>query len=343
MNSSQSNTSTCSRDTSVTSVVFPCLYSLLFIAALVLNSMAAWIFFRIPSTSTFVVLLKNVVVADFLMTLTIPVKILSDAGVGFPHTRVFYCRFSAVLFYVTMYISIILLGLISLDRYLKIVRPFGKSALQRVRVGQMISVGVWATILALALPNSILSSEPPQIKGQKLKCSSMKTKLGLYWHEGFNYFCQVVFWGTLFLMVVCYTFISKKVYESYKASKSSSQAANRRTKAKVFVVVGVFFICFAPYHFVRVPYTHTQTGRADSHCQALYVAKETTLWLSTSNVCLDPLIYVFLCRVFRRRLMAALCRKPLQSGGTDSRGATTTQLELTKGVNGRLTELERVS
>lgn len=62
MNSTLSNTSiTCVRDTSVTAVVFPCLYSLVFLVALVLNSLAAWIFFNIPSASTFVVYLKHVV------------------------------------------------------------------------------------------------------------------------------------------------------------------------------------------------------------------------------------------------------------------------------------------
>lgn len=62
MNSTLSNASIkCVRDTSVTAVVFPCLYSVLFIVALILNSLAAWIFFSIPNTSTFVVFLKNVV------------------------------------------------------------------------------------------------------------------------------------------------------------------------------------------------------------------------------------------------------------------------------------------
>uniref|UniRef100_A0A3Q1GAR4 Purinergic receptor P2Y13 n=1 Tax=Acanthochromis polyacanthus TaxID=80966 RepID=A0A3Q1GAR4_9TELE len=366
MNNTFSNTSMkCVRDTSVTAVVFPCLYSILFIVALILNSLAAWIFFNIPSTSTFVVFLKNVVspllhkchchykythththtkksilwilpyqvVADLLMTLTIPLRVLSDAGVGSWRLRAFHCRYSAVLFYITMYISILLLGLISLDRYLKIVKPFGKCILQRVRVGQLLSAAVWVVMLCLALPNVILSDQTPHVSGGKLKCSSMKSKAGLLWHEGFNYFCQVVFWGTLALMVVCYTFISKKVYESYKASKSRSQAASRRTKAKVFVVVGVFFICFAPFHFARVPYTLTQTRSIASHCQAqnaLYIAKETTLWLSTTNVCLDPLIYVFLCKVFRKKLTAALCWKPLYKGTTESATATSTQLEMSQ-------------
>ncbi|KAM9852835.1 LOW QUALITY PROTEIN: uncharacterized protein ACBR49_003700 [Aulostomus maculatus] len=334
MNNSLSNTSIkCARDTSVTSVVFPCLYSILFIVALVLNSLAAWIFFSIPSTSTFVVFLKNVVVADLLMTLTVPLKILTDAGVGSWQLRAIHCRYSAVLFYITMYISIILLGLISLDRYLKIVRPFGKGVLQRVRVGQMLSATVWVVMLSLALPNAILSDQKPLIIGGRLKCTSMKSKAGLLWHEGFNYFCQVIFWGTLTLMVVCYTFISKKVYESYKASRSKSQAASRRTKAKVFVVVGVFFICFAPFHFARVPYTLTQTRNTVGLCRAqnaLYIAKETTLWLSATNICLDPLIYVFLCKVFRRRLTATLCRKPLHKGATDSATATSTQQEMSQ-------------
>ncbi|XP_038154171.1 P2Y purinoceptor 13-like [Cyprinodon tularosa] len=331
MNSTLLNTSVkCIRDTSVTSVVFPGLYTILCVVALVLNSLAAVIFFSIPSTTTFVVFLKNVVVADLLMTLTIPIRILSDAGVGFWQLRAFYCRYSAVLFYITMYISILLLGLISLDRYLKIVKPFGRCALQKVRVGQMLSAAIWVVMLSLALPNIILSNKPPKISGGKLKCSSMKSKEGLLWHEGFNYFCQVIFWGTLALMVFCYTFISKKVYESYKASRSKSQVANRRTKAKVFVVVGVFFICFAPYHFARVPYTLTQT-RSTTHCRAenaLYIAKETTLWLSTTNICLDPLIYIFLCRVFRRKLKTTLCKAT-----KDSPKVTSTQLEMSQMVH----------
>ncbi|CAB1446441.1 unnamed protein product [Pleuronectes platessa] len=297
MNSTLSNTSVkCVRDTSVTAVVFPCLYSVLFIVALILNSLAAWIFFSIPSTSTFVVFLKNVVAADLLMTLTIPLRVLSDAGVGSWRLRAFHCRYSAVLFYITIYISILLLGLISLDRYLKIVRPFGKCALQRVRVGQWLSAAVWVVMLALALPNVILSDKPPRVSGGKLKCTSMKSEAGLMWHEGFNYFCQVVFWGTLALMVFCYTFISKKVYESYKASKSRCQAARRRTKAKVFVVVAVFFICFAPFHFARVPYTLTQTRDL----------------------------------VFRKRLTATLCLKPFNKGATESTTATSTQMEMSQ-------------
>lgn len=136
------------------------------------------------------------------------------------------------------------------------------------------------------------------------------------------------------MMTVCYTLISKKVYESYKAS-NSSQAASRRTKAKVFIVLAVFFICFVPFHFTRVPYTLSQTGSMASDCwaqNALYVTKNTTLWLSATNVCLDPLIYVFLCGLFRRKLAAALCRRPAHSDTTESRMETCSQVEMSQMV-----------
>ncbi|XP_062377846.1 P2Y purinoceptor 12-like [Sardina pilchardus] len=307
--------SRCVREVAVAAVLFPCLYGVLLAAGLLLNAVALWIFLGIRSSSTFLVYLKNLLAADLLMALTLPFKLLSDAGAGGWRLRAFYCRYSAVLFYVSMYISILLLGLISLDRYLKVVRPFKHCPLQKVPVGRGLCAVVWATMLALALPNMVLSNQTPNQEPRgRLKCRDMKSPTGLLWHEGFNYFCQVLFWGTLLLMVVCYTFISKRVYQSYRTSQSSSRAASQRTKAKVFVVVGVFFVCFAPFHFARVPYTLSQTRWAEGSCwtqQLLYVVKESALWLCTTNVCVDPLIYVFLCRVFRRRLTATLRRKPL--------------------------------
>lgn len=123
------------------------------------------------------------------MTLTIPVRVFSDAGIGSWQLRAFHCRYSAVLFYITMYISILLMGAISLDRYLKIVRPFGKCVLQQVRAGQILSGVIWAVMLSLAFPNVVLSNKPMHVSSGK--CTSMKSAAGMAWHEGFNYFCQV--------------------------------------------------------------------------------------------------------------------------------------------------------
>lgn len=66
---------TCSRNNIFKTVLLPVLYSFLFLVGLSLNSVAVWVFFRIPSRSHFIIYLKNIVVADVVMTLTFPFKV----------------------------------------------------------------------------------------------------------------------------------------------------------------------------------------------------------------------------------------------------------------------------
>ncbi|XP_072897709.1 P2Y purinoceptor 13-like [Hemitrygon akajei] len=311
-NLNKSSAGKCIRNTQITRIVFPVLYTILFIASIGLNSLAIRIFFQIPSSSTFNIFLKNIVAADFLMTLTLPFKILSDTQLAPWQVRWFVCRFSSVIFYFTMYVSIILLGLVSLDRFLKITKPFGRSCLHKTGFSKILSVVIWATMFLLSVPNIILSNKEPTAKLVK-KCADLKGPAGLKWHSIVNYICQIIFWVVCITMVVLYTIISKKVYKSYIKSRSKDGQTQRKTKAKVLLIVQVFFTCFALFHFVRLPYTFSQMGKVrDCGTQnTLYYIKETGLWLCASNICLDPLIYIFLCKAFRSKI----CKKQENSTG----------------------------
>ncbi|NXK48455.1 P2Y13 protein, partial [Chauna torquata] len=304
-NSSGAPSSTpCHRDTRVTHLVFPALYTLVFLLGLVLNSLAFWAFFHIPSTSTFIVYLKNTLVSDFIMTLMLPLKILADSGLGPWQLKAFVCRFSAVIFYDTMYISIVLLGLIAFDRFLKIVRPFGKFWVQYVTSAKILAGLVWLFFLVLSLPNIIFSNKKATRQSVK-KCASLKNYFGLKWHEAVNYICQFIFWTVLILMFLFYIIIAKKVYESYVKTQKRENKRKQRVKGKVFIIFTVFFLCFAPFHFSRVPYTLSQTTtQMDCRLQnQLFVAKESTLWLAATNICMDPLIYMLLCKPFVEKIL----------------------------------------
>ncbi|NXT58339.1 P2Y13 protein, partial [Pluvianellus socialis] len=305
--SGASSSAACHRDTTVTRLVFPVLYTLVFLLGLVLNSLAFWAFFHIPSTSTFIIYLKNILVSDFIMTLMLPLKILTDSGLGPWQLKAFVCRFSAVVFYDTMYISIVLLGLIAFDRFLKIVRPFGKFWVQNPTAAKILAGLVWLFFFVLSLPNVILSNKKATPQSVK-KCALLKSYFGLKWHEAVSYICQIVFWTVLILVFLFYIIIAKKVYESYIKTQKRANKSEQRIKGKVFIIFTVFFLCFAPFHFSRVPYTLSQTTtRMDCHLQnRLFVAKESTLWLAATNVCMDPLIYMFLCKPFVEKV---LCRR----------------------------------
>lgn len=316
--------STCSRNNFFKTIVLPILYSSLFLVGLSLNSLAVWIFFRIPSRSHFIIYLKNIVVADVVMTMTFPFKVLSDSNMAPSYMRIFVCRVSSVLFYLTMYISILFFGLISIDRCRKTLMPFRGTNSARLARRKFLSGAVWSFLLILCLPNVILTRKTPT--SPYFKCSDLKTEAGLFWHELVNHVCQVIFWGNLVAVIICYTLISKELYKSYSRTKShctegtitlagrrettlKSPQAKRKMNANVFLVLAVFFVCFVPFHFARIPYTMSQTRGVLFDCKLrlfFFQLKESTLFLSSLNAVLDPLIYFFLCRSFRTTLFKTL-------------------------------------
>ncbi|KAM7399213.1 hypothetical protein PAMP_018499 [Pampus punctatissimus] len=335
------NNSTCSRDNIVKTMVFPVLYSFLFLMGLSLNGLAVWVFLRIPSRSHFIIYLKNIVVADVIMTFTFPFKVLSDSNMASIGLRIFVCRVSSVLFYLTMYISILFFGLISIDRCRKTLKPFRGTNAARLARRKLLSGAIWIFLLLLCLPNVILTWKTPT--SPYFKCSDLKTDAGLYWHEVVNHVCQVIFWGNLVTVIICYTLITKELYKSYSRTKSHStggaicraqsgattrkpQQTKRKMNANVFLVLAVFFVCFVPFHFARIPYTMSQTRGLLFDCKLklfFFQLKESTLFLSSLNSLLDPLIYFFLCKSFRTTLFKTLQLPPGTCSWLIGRGSDT--------------------
>uniref|UniRef100_A0A8C8YLR0 Purinergic receptor P2Y14 n=1 Tax=Prolemur simus TaxID=1328070 RepID=A0A8C8YLR0_PROSS len=296
----------CSLNTLITQQIIPVLYFVVFIAGILLNGVSGWIFFYVPSSKSFIIYLKNIVVADFLMSLTFPFKILADSGLGPWQLNVFVCRVSAVLFYVNMYVSIVFFGLISFDRYYKIVKPLLTSFIQSVNYSKLLSVTVWMLMLLLAVPNIILTNQSVKEVTQ-IKCVKLKNELGRKWHKASNYIFVSIFWIVFLLLIIFYTAITRKIFKSHLKSRRNSTSVKKKSSRNIFSIVFVFFVCFVPYHIARIPYTKSQT-EAHYSCQSkeiLFYVKEFTLLLSAANVCLDPIIYFFLCQPFRE----ILCKK----------------------------------
>lgn len=315
VNLSSNSSSPCSRDNALKTVVFPILYSILFLLGVLLNFLAVWVFFRIPSQSHFIIYLKNIVVADVIMTLTFPFKIISDSNLGSVGLRVFVCRISSVLFYLTMYISIIFFGLISIDRCRKTLWPFVGTNSKKLMYRNVLSTLVWVSQLTLSLPNMVLTSKWPE--SDTFTCSDLKTEMGKTWHEVVNHICQVIFWSNLVAVVISYTLITKELYSSLGRTRAQRQKEKKKVRANVFIVLAVFFICFVPFHFARVPYTMSQVQESDFICQqklVFFQLKESTLWLSSLNSLLDPLIYFVLCKSFRDSLFKLLQLSPGRCG-----------------------------
>ncbi|XP_034356355.1 P2Y purinoceptor 13 [Arvicanthis niloticus] len=313
----------CPRDTRMTQVLFPVLYTVVFLTGILLNTVALWVFIHIPSNSTFIIYLKNTLVADLIMTLMIPFKILSDSHLAPWQLRGFVCTFSSVVFYETMYVGIMMLGLIAFDRFLKIIIPFRKTFVKKTAFARIVSIFIWLLMFLLALPNMILNKKAtqPSVK----KCASLKSPLGLLWHQVVSHTCQFIFWTVFILMLLFYVVITKKVYNSYRKFKSKD-SKHKRLEVKVFIVMAVFFVCFAPFHFVRVPYTYSQTiNKTDCRLEnQLFIAKEATLFLATTNICMDPLIYIILCKKFTQKVPCMRWRRTRTAASSEEHHSSQT-------------------
>uniref|UniRef100_A0A8C6SDR9 Purinergic receptor P2Y13 n=1 Tax=Neogobius melanostomus TaxID=47308 RepID=A0A8C6SDR9_9GOBI len=267
-------------------MVFPC--------ALVLNGVASCISFHLKSTSTFIVLQPTITI-EF---------------------RAFTCRYSDVVFYCSMYTSIALLGLISLDRFFKIVKPCGKSLGQNVVFSQVMSSLVWLLIFGgTCLPTMILTNQPPPASMSNDFCMDLKSPDGLIVHSYVVALMEAVFWFVCALIVFCYIFITAKVLQSFRNSGSNNSQGNRKTKLRVFLILLVFFVCFVPLHVIRIPYFLREVLEVNV-CTDVWieVVYKLTLWLVTTNACLDPLLYIFLCREYKNKLVDMMRARGISLG-----------------------------
>ncbi|XP_029028094.1 P2Y purinoceptor 13-like [Betta splendens] len=283
---------------SAVNAAFSVLLLLSFPVALLLNAAAAWLSLRLRSTSTFVVYLKNLAAADLLVTLALPSMAASALPGAGDALKAFTCRYSGVVFYSALYTSIALMGLISLDRFFKVVRPYGRALGQSVAFSVGASASVWVVMFgSTAVPTVVLTNQRPANATGDF-CMAMKGAAGVALHKCVVLFMEMLFWSVTVLIGFCYVCITLKVLQSFRKSGSSNSGGKKKTKLRVFSVLLVFVVCFVPFHVMRVPFTVNADFDLCSDMW-LFVVHSLTLWLSTTNSCLDPLLYVYLSREFR--------------------------------------------
>ncbi|KAM4742751.1 P2Y purinoceptor 14-like [Anableps anableps] len=288
--------------------LFIMVYSVLFLVGMVLNSFTLWFHCCQPhrnASKSLMTYLKNLTSADFLLCLSLPLRIIHYATSSVT-IHLFYCSFGASILFLNMYASILFMGYIALNRYFKVVRPFGTFFLLTTRAACIISMTTWVFLLVpmTVYFTTLLSTHKP-VESADRSCEELHSETVKLIYKTLHFGAFPTFLLVFFSMLFCYHSASHRVLRAQqRQSTSSSSRKLLRSRRKMMALVCIFSICFLPYHVVRLLYTLLQQWC--SAVRAFYYLTEFTTMVSVLNVCLDPLVYFVFCKDFRVHLRLRL-------------------------------------
>ncbi|KAM4719595.1 uncharacterized protein FYW61_015333 [Anableps anableps] len=296
---------------SLTTVFFPIIYTVVFVVGLTANGMAIWVFlFRTKKKYPSSIYMANLALADLLFVVWMPLKISYHVN----GNNWFYgeplCKVLVSFFYGNMYCSVLFIACLSVQRYWVVAHPLSTQRKNnKVAIG--VCVAVWAFIWITSIP-LYLYNHTAKIKDTNMTTchdvnvidsddlySSIKHPLFYFMFMG-----TVAFFVPCIVIIVAYTLLLKTLGNS----TVDSNATKTRSKAIVLILVVLvtFLVCFIPSNIMLVVHYALLKAGVENNGYGFYI---TTLCLASLNSCLDPFIYYFVSEEFREHVKnTLLCR-----------------------------------
>ncbi|XP_035522890.1 lysophosphatidic acid receptor 6-like [Morone saxatilis] len=308
--------SNCTVDTSYRFTFYQVSYTIIFLLGLATNSLALRRLCLSPCTmNSTAIYMVSLSAADMFFVISLPLRIYYhhqkaralSSKAGDPPSwspGVAYCHLTFTLKYISLYGGIFFLVCIAVDRYFAVVHPLA-STLRRLRVAQLLSGGIWCLVLGLSVSLPLLRSaaahqhqpclwDPSLLRHRTIILVALGLVLGSF---------------LLPTVLLLYSYCRVLTVLRQPRHRSRSQRRSRQhTLTVIYWVLGVFLLCFVPYHINLLGYTLTHVGLLP-HCGLAKVTKAVhpvVLSLASANCCLNPLIYYF---------SSSLVHKEVPSGG----------------------------
>nr|XP_010311495.1 PREDICTED: probable G-protein coupled receptor 34 [Balearica regulorum gibbericeps] len=312
INSSEiQNNANCPLDDYSLSLALIVFYSIIFVIGLVGNIIALFTFLCInQKRNSIQVYLLNVAVADLLLIFCLPFRIVYHVTKNTWMFGLILCKTVGTLFYMNMYISIVLLGLISLDRYVKINKSVKRPKMLTTTRSIHICCVVWAlsiTCLIIVVVPSLFNNKD----SNSTMCFHYRNKHNEMTEAILNYIIVIVFWIVFFLLILSYVKIAKNLLKiSKKRANFPNAGKYTQTARNSFIVLVIFTICFVPYHLFRFVYISSQLQNPSCYWkEIIHKCNEVMLIFSSFNSCLDPVMYFLMSRSVRKTVFQLICRR----------------------------------
>lgn len=218
------------------------------------------------------------------------------------------CKVTGYIFFCNIYISILLLCCISIDRYVAVAYALESRGIRSQRVAAVVTVVLFAVVAGIYIPVFITDIQP-----NVTTCfeATLNRKLALY---NVSRFLVGFFVPFILLMVMNY-----KIFQGIKSSCTLTVQQKAKVKYLLIAIICIFVVCFAPHHVVLlVRSIHFFLYPAD-RCKfesGIYTLSVVFLCFSTANSIADPFLYVLASENARQEISRTFkaCRVQLSFG-----------------------------
>ncbi|KAK7160868.1 hypothetical protein R3I93_008513 [Phoxinus phoxinus] len=274
-------------------------YSIVFLLGVPGNGLVVWVTaFRMPNSVNAQWFL-NLAIADLLCCLSLPllmVPLAQDQHWPFGDVA---CKLLNGLFYMMMYCSVLLLVVISLDRFLLVTKPVWCQNHRHQRQARSVCFVVWILALLGGSPQFALM-EAYEASKTKILCVASYRTLGHAW--------AVILTRSFLSFLLPFLIICGSHWKVYHMTSSGRQRGSDKSGRMLRVILAVvlsFFLCWIPLQIVDLLQlaTYGQSARLEANLRLAHVL---TVCLGYVNSCLNPLLYVCLGRGFKANLISSL-------------------------------------
>ncbi|KAF7668136.1 hypothetical protein LDENG_00030240 [Lucifuga dentata] len=291
-------------------IFMPLVYSIVFLVGLLGNCLALHVICpnlkKMNSTTLYSL---NLVISDILFTLSLPVRILYYA-LGF-HWILgeVVCKISGFIFYINTYAGVNFMTCLSIDRFIAVVLPLRFAHLRKVSNVRYICLGVWILVLAQTVP----------LLGMQMSNKEPDGYITCMEYPNFEKVdnIAIILVGAVFMgfiipvitILVCYSVLCAKLYLTAKANHLTEKSGRSRKAIGVICCVSlVFVVCFSPYHIDILQYMIRKLVSSPNCADltAFQVSLHITVCLMNLNSSLDPFVYFFACKGYKRKVLKLL-------------------------------------
>ncbi|XP_067220509.1 chemerin-like receptor 1 [Chanodichthys erythropterus] len=265
-----------------------CIYFVILVVSLIGNGLVIFVTGYKMKTTVNSIWFLNLAIADFIFSLSLIIKALLDIH-SIWHVGTFKCIFLWFIIYINSFTSILLLTTISLDRCLCTWMVVWSRNNRTIFKARIICIIVWVLSISGCIPVFINYSaeESERIYGYPIQ-----------------YYKSLVIYRFIVSFVIPFLIIASSYIAIGVRVKRLKKENQFRSYRVIIAVVLAFFICWLPYHVYKLYYIRVKENQWSE--EVLSKIKVVVSFLVFLNSCLNPVLYVFMCDEFKKKLKQSL-------------------------------------